>query len=442
MESVRLFLALAAHHGWKLYHMDFETALLNGILQEQVYIQQPRGYEVSGQEHRVLKLKRALYGLKQAPRTWNTTLDVYLHEQGFARCPHEYALYVKRVNHDLMLICIYVDDLLLMGNKLKLLDDFKQSLVMRFEMTDLGVMSHYLGLQVQQKEEGIFVTQKHYIEHILNEVGLSHSKPVNTPLAVGSVFCKANSSAHFTDSAVYRSVVGSLRYITCTRPDIMHAVGMVSRYMQQPTVEQWAACKRILRYLKGTKSYGLWFPRAGSCFPTSDTAYSAISTTVDDVLNIVGYCDSDWAGDVDERKSTTGFVFMVGSTAISWASKKQPIVALSSSEAEYVAAATCVSHALWLLKLLAELKIKQEGPMIIHVDNQSAIAIAKNPVYHDRSKHIDVRFHFLRDAIAKKEVELKFVRTQAQIADVMTKALSYATFSRCRRMLGVVPSQD
>ncbi|GAB2299634.1 hypothetical protein Dimus_038573 [Dionaea muscipula] len=334
-----------------------------------------------------------------------------------------------------MFICIYVDDLLLMGSKKSLIDDFKHGLVQRFEMTDLGLMSHYLEIKVQQKSTGVFISQSHYIVQVLEAVSMSKCKPVTTPMAANSSFSRTGdrvSTPTTVDVAVYRSVVRSLRYITCTRPDIAYAVGIISKHMQQPKLGHWLACKRVLRYLKGTLEYGMWFPTsvtAGSLAPAHDH------------FHIVGYSDNDWAGDVNERKSTTGFVFMSGSTAIFWASKKQPIVALSSSEAKYVAAASCVSHALWLRKLMTELGLKQEEPIIIHVDNQSAIVIANNPVNHDRSKHIDVRFHFLREAIAQKDVELKFVRTHAQVADVLTKALSFPAFSRCRKMIGVMSNQ-
>ncbi|GAB2268299.1 hypothetical protein Dimus_038706 [Dionaea muscipula] len=425
--------------------MDFKTAFLNGVLEEQVFVEQPLGYEAPGQEHQVLKLKRALYGLKQAPRTWNTTLDTYLQQQGFTRCPHEYAFYVKKMEYKLLLICVYVDDLLITGSSLQQIEQFKHSLVGKFEMTDLGLMNHYLGLEVEQKKTGIFMSQRRYIEQVLKEVNLTYCKLVNTPIALGTVFSGSLPGAQLTDATVYRSVVGSLRYIACTRPNIVYAVGMVSRYMQRPTTEHWMACKRILRYLKGTLDHGLWYPTV--TVATSVIVASAPNQAGSCVLydpeqfTIMGYSDSDWAGDIDERKSTTGWVFMAGTTTVSWASKKQLIVALSSSKPEYVAAAACVSHAVWLRKLLAELQLKQERPMMIHVDNQSAIAIAKNPVYHDRSKHIDVRFYFLREAIAQKEVELSFVRTHAQVADVFTKALSFAMFSRCRRMLGVQPNQ-
>ncbi|GAB2290803.1 hypothetical protein Dimus_038122 [Dionaea muscipula] len=195
--------------------------------------------------------------------------------------------------------------------------------------------------------------------------------------------------------------------------------------METPMEDHFNVCKRILRYLKGTLSYGLWYPSGSG----SSTEYT-----------LIGFSDSDWGGDFDSRKSTTGFLFCLGETPFTWVSKLQPIVTLSSSEAEYVAIASCVSHGLWLRQLLAELHVHQELPTVIHVDNQSAIAIAKNPVYHDRSKHIDVRFHFLRESVANEFVKLKYVKTQDQLADLLTKPLSLHVFTKFRSLYGVVDS--
>ncbi|GAB2301340.1 hypothetical protein Dimus_038962 [Dionaea muscipula] len=267
--------------------MDFKTAFLNGVLEEQVFVEQPLGYVVPGQEHRVLRLRRALYGLKQATRTWNTTLDTYLQVQGFTRCPHEYALYVKKQEQKLILICVYVDDLLITGSSSQQIAQFKRDLVSKFEMTDLGHMSHYLGLEVEQKDDGIFMSQKGYIQQVLTDIGLSHCKAVNTAISMGTVFSSYSPGAQSTDATVYRSVVGSFRYIMCTRPDIVYTVGMVSRYMQHPTVEHWMACKRILRYLKGTLDHGLWYPT---------TVATSVTVTTNEAVPTARYEGTDSNG--------------------------------------------------------------------------------------------------------------------------------------------------
>jgi hypothetical protein len=207
------------------------------------------------------------------------------------------------------------------------------------------------------------------------------------------------------DATLYKSLVGSLRYLTCTRPDIAYGVGLVNRYMEEPKMTHWKAIKQILRYVKGTLSHGLFYSHTNE-------------------FDLVGYSDSDWSGDLDDRKSTSGFVFFMGSTTFTWLSKKQPIVTLSTREAEYVAASSCVCHSLWLRKLLKEINFSQEKATNIRVDNKSAIVLAKNPVHHERSKHIDVRFHFIREHVKNGDVEMTHVASRNQVADIFTKSLS------------------
>ncbi|XP_020266632.1 uncharacterized protein LOC109842134 [Asparagus officinalis] len=366
---------------------------------------------MKGQEDKVYHLKKALYGLKQAPRAWNARIDGYLHQNGFIKCPYEHAIYMKR-NHrgEFLIICLYVDDLLYTGSSTEMLAEFKAAMFNEFEMTDNGLMSYFLGIEVKQQQEGIFISQKKYMKEILEKFKMNECNPVNTPVAIGMKLSREE-DGHFVDSTLFKSLVGSLRYLTITRPDITYGVGLVSRYMETPNESHWLAAKRILRYIKGTLNLGLFY------------AY-------DENAQLVGYSDSDWGGDQDERKSTTGYVFYLGSTAFSWTSKKQGVVALSSCEAEYVAAASTVCEAIWLRNILKELDHPQEDSTVIFVDNKSAIQLAKNPVHHGRSKHIDTRFHFLT-------IELKHCHTTEQVADIFTKPLSGETFMRLRDMLGI-----
>jgi hypothetical protein len=214
------------------------------------------------------------------------------------------------------------------------------------------------------------------------------------------------------DSTIFMSLVGSLRYLTCTRPGILYGVGLVSCYMGSPTMTHFKAAKRIIRYVKGTIDFGLLYQSSNE-------------------FKLIGYSDNDWGGDVDDRKSTTGFVFYLGNSAFSWSSKKQPIVTLSSTcEAEYVAATSSVCHAIWLRKLLKELHMPQVDAKEIYLHNKSALALAKNPVFHDRSKHIDTKYHFIKECIVKKEVQLKFMKTHDQVADIFTKPLKNEIFSK------------
>ncbi|KAL5866165.1 hypothetical protein ACOSQ3_003679 [Xanthoceras sorbifolium] len=287
-----------------------------------------------------------------------------------------------------------------------------------FEMTDIGLMAYYLGIEVKQKEEGIFISQENYAKEILKKFKMDDCKLINTPVECGIKLSK-HDKGESIDPTFFKSLVGSLRYLTCTRPDILYAVALVSRYMEDPTTTHFKAAKRILRYIKGTIDFGLFY-------------------SVSNDYKLVGYSDSDWGGDIDDRKSTSGFVFFMGNTAFTWMSKKQPIVTLSTCEAEYVAATSCVCHVIWLRNLLKELGLPQEEPTEICVDNKSAIALAKNPVFHDRSKHIDTRYHYIRECIAKRDVQMEYVKSKDQIADIFTKPLGFEDFSRLRSLLGMV----
>eukprot|EP00253_Pinus_taeda_P022671 PITA_22671 len=337
METVRTVLSIAAQHKWKIYQMDVKSAFLNGVLKEEVYVEQPPGYEVDGEEHKVCKLKKALYGLKQAPRTWYNRIDAYLIENGFDKCDGEPTLYIKEND-------------------------------------------------VDQSENGVFISQDKYVEVELKRFNMQNSKAAVTPIAVGLKLTKEDSSNDL-DPKLYKSIVGSLMYLTATRPDIMHAVSLISRFMERPKETHWQAAKRILRYVNGTKGFGI--------------LYSSSET-----FRLTGYTESDWAGSVDDRKSTSGYVFHMGSRAISWASKKQPVVALSTAEVEYVAKTTTACQAVWLRRVLRDLCHEQENGTTIYCDNSSAITLSKNSVFHKRTKHIDTKFHFIRELVNNGEIVL------------------------------------
>ena len=418
LDTVRLLISLAAHHKWKIYQLDVKSAFLNGVLEEEVYVEQPEGFQVQGEEDKVYRLKKALYGLKQAPRAWNSRIDNYLHQNGFQKCPYEHSVYMKNGEKgEFLIICLYVDDLLFTGNNEAMFHEFKQSMFSEFEMTDNGLMSYFLGIEVKQESDGIYISQQRYMRDILKKFNMDKCNTVNTPVATGLKLSKGG-EGEFVNSTVYKSLVGSLRYLTITRPDIVYGVGLVSRYMETPRESHWLAAKRILRYIRGTLNYGLFY-------------------NFGEDAKLFGYSDSDWGGDQDERKSTTGYVFFLGSTAFSWTSKKQSIVALSSCEAEYVAVASTVCEAIWLRNLLKSVCHPQVESTVIHVDNVSAIKLAKNPVQHGRSKHIDTRFHFLRDHVKQKTIELVYCHTKEQVADIFTKPLPIETFRLLREMLGM-----
>lgn len=417
METIRLLISQAAQFRWPIFQMDVKSAFLNGVLEEEVYIEQPPGYMKIGEEKKVLKLKKALYGLKQAPRAWNTRIDTYFKESGFKQCPYEHALYTKKSGGNVLFVALYVDDLIFMGNNDEIIEKFKDTMTREFEMTDLGLMKFFLGLEVRQGETGIFVSQETYAKEILKKYKMADCNPVSTPMEPGAKLSKFDGGER-VDASKYRSLVGSLRYLTCTRPDLSLSVGIVSRFMEEPVYSHWKALKRILRYVKGTESLGLFYSKT-------------------EEFKLLGYTDSDWCGDIDDRKSTSGYVFFMGDTAFTWLSKKQPIVTLSTCEAEYVAASWCVCHAIWLRNLLGKFEQQQLGATEIRIDNKSAIELAKNPVNHERSKHIDVRFHFIRDQVKKGSVELVHVASRDQVADIFTKPLPTVLLENCKKLLGI-----
>ncbi|XP_072073935.1 uncharacterized mitochondrial protein AtMg00810-like [Arachis hypogaea] len=274
-----------------------------------------------------------------------------------------------------------------------------------FELSDMGLMSYYLGIEVKQMQDGIFISQQAYARELLKKLNMLDCNPTNTPMECGVKLSKEK-GVRKVDRTLFRSLVGSLRYLTCTRPDILFSVGLISRYMENSTETYMKAANRNLRYLRGTLEYGMFY------------------STLDE-FKLMDNCDSDYAGDIDDRKSTTGFVFFLGNNAISWCSKKQPIVTLSTCEAEYVAATACACHAIWLKILLKELHFEQAESTKIMMDNKSAIALAKNPLFHDRSKHIETKYHFIRQCIENMHVEVQYVKSLDQVADIFTKPLKY-----------------
>jgi hypothetical protein len=323
MESVRVMVALAAHHGWPIHHMDVKTAFLNGDLLEEVYVEQPPGFIVDGKESKVLRLRKALYGLRQAPRAWNTKLDASLHSLGFVRSKAEHAVYRRGGGEKLLLVGVYVDDLVITGASIEEVKKFKQEMTHLFKMSDLGELSFYLGIAVQQRGGTITLQQTAYAKKLLQRAGMEECNPCSVPMEARLKLSRSG-AGNLVDATHYRSIVGGLRYLVHTRPDISYAVGYVSRFMEAPTSEHLAAVKHLLRYVAGTLSYGIVYGR-GRGAP-----------------NLLGFSDADLAGDVDDRKSTTGMIFFLGRSPVSWQSRKQRVVAASSCESEYIAASTTV----------------------------------------------------------------------------------------------------
>jgi hypothetical protein len=420
MESVRMLLAAAAQEGWFVHHMDVKSAFLNGELKEEVYVQQPPGFVAAGHEEKVLKLNKALYGLRQAPRAWNVKLDSSLQVKGFTRCASEHGMYTRGAGEARVVVGVYVDDLIITGANSAVVEKFKEEMRQTFRMSDLGLLSFYLGIEVKQGNKCITLGQPAYAKKLLEKARMVNCNPCSTPMEV-RLQLSGKSTSEEVDATMYRSLVGSLRCLVNTRPDISFAVGYVSRFMEKPRQEHLAAVKHLLRYIAGTIDYGLVYPK----LTKGDS-------------RLIGYSDSDLGGDVDERKSTAGVIFFLGEMVISWSSQKQKTVALSTCEAKYMAGAAGACQAVWLRRLLSDIAGENVQQPILKMDNQSAIALSKNPVLHDRSKHIDTKFHFIRECVEDGRISLEHVTTQEQLADILTKSLGRARFCELRDKIGVV----
>lgn len=418
LETVRLLLALAARNGWEIHHLDVKSAFLNGELQETVFVSQPPSFEVRNKEHLVYKLLKALYGLHQAPRAWYARLNRYLESLGFSKCPYEQAVYTKKEGPEVLIIGVYVDDLLVTGTNISNIQKFKRQMGEEFDMTDLGKLSHYLGMEVSQQLGYIELKQESYAKKLLVRAGMAECRSAKYPMET-SIQLDKDEKGKAVDATQFKSIVGGLRYLVHTRPDIAYAVGIVSRYMERPTVLHQAAVKRILRYIKGTTNYGLIYSKG----------------TGNHLLE--GYSDSDLAGNTEDRRSTGAMAFYLNDNLITWVSQKQRCVALSSCEAEFMAATAAACQAVWLRNLLIQITGVTHGPVIIYVDNKSAIDLAKNPVFHGRSKHIDIRYHFIRECVGRGEIEVKYVSSNEQRADVLTKAMATVKFEQMRALLGI-----
>jgi hypothetical protein len=399
--------------------MDVKFAFLNGDLKEEVYVHQPPGFVIPGKENKVRRLRKALYGLRQAPRAWNAKLDSTPKKMGFEQSFHEAAVYRRGKDGNALLVGVYVDNLMITGTKEAEVEAFKEEMKATFQMSDLGLLSFYLGIEVHQDSSGISLRQISYAKRLVELGGLIGCNLAYTPMEERLKLSR-DSTAKEVDAMQYRCIVGSLCYLVHTWPDLAFAVGYVSRFMQRPMTEHQQAIKRILRYVEGTTDYGLHYPRC----PGAE--------------HFIGYSVSDLASDIDTSKSISGMLFFLGKCLISWQSVKQQVVALSSCEAEYIAATTASTQALWLARLLDNLLGRDAEAVELRVDSKSALALAKNPVFHERSKHICIKYHFIRSCLDEGSIKAGYINTQDQLADLLTKSLGRVKFQELRARIGMV----
>lgn len=419
--SIRTLLSFAVQNNLHVHQMDVVTAFLNGHLEEEIYMEQPEGYIKPGQEHLVCKLKRSIYGLKQSPRCWSKAFTKFMKDIGFKQSTSDPCVFV-RSRQDLEILAVYVDDLILITESTESMDELKQALKTRYKMKDMGELSYILGISVVQEKEKncVFLHQKHYIETILQKYGMNNANPITTPADTNVKLIKDDGVSKPVNPSTYQSMVGSLLYAAmATRPDIAHAVSVVSKFNANPNAAHLTAVKRILRYLKGTVNLALKYERSESG-------------------TLIGFSDADWAGDQDDRRSTTGKILFLSGGAVSWFSKKQATVALSTAEAEYVAVSQAAQEGTWLKRLLTDLGMSDSSTVILE-DNQGAIAIAKNPVNHSRTKHIDIRYHYIRECVQNGQIQVQYCPTIDMKADILTKPLTRQRFECLRRKIGLYP---
>ena len=426
-ESIRQMVALGASKGLEMHQMDVTTAFLYAPLDEEVYMQQPEGTVIPGEEGKVMRLLKCLYGLKQSPRQWNQLIDAVLKQLGFTRLKSDFGIYVKGEGDDAVYIALYVDDLFLVGKKLGRIQEVKDGLSSQFKMKDLGEAKFLLGIEIRRQPNGdVFLVQERYARDVVKRFNMEGCKSVSTPLELGSQLDSSHQPISDgekgeMENIPYRSAIGSLMYLaTCTRPDLAAAVSELSKFSQNPGIAHWEGVKRVLRYVSGTVGDGLLYKRGAQ-------------------IEVWGYSDAGHAGDHETSKGRSGYVFMSAGAAVSWRSSMMKLVTHSSCESEYVGLSEAGNEAVYLHQLQGEMGIGK-GSVLLLGDNESSLKLALNPVFHQRSKHIRIKYHSLRDRVEEGLIELCKVDTGLNAADMMTKNVGVGVLKICKSLVGIVPS--
>ncbi|UYV66286.1 hypothetical protein LAZ67_4001208 [Cordylochernes scorpioides] len=407
--TIRMFLALAVEYNLILHQMDVQSAYLNGEIKEEIYMTQPENFVSRKYPEKVCRLKKAIYGLKQAGIVWHEKLDNELKNLGLKQLQSDNCVYIKH-DEGILLVAIYVDDLIIAAEREDTLKSFKESMKRIFKIKDLGGINWCLGIRIQMKEDGsISIDQERYIEELLAKYRMKEAKPISTPMDSNSKLTKISSIEGENEpvkKVEYQSLIGSLIYLSVsTRPDIAYAVSALGQFSNDPRRQHWNAAKRVLRYLKGTSCLRITYRKSNEA--------------------LHGYVDADWGGNLVDRKSHTGIVYFLARGPIAWESRKQQTVTLSSTESEYIALCEAGKEAVYLRALLDEMGFGEllNGPTVLKTDNQGAQQLARNPVYHARTKHIDIKWHYIRSICSDGLVEVVHTPTQENVADILTKGL-------------------
>ena len=434
-QTLRILLTIASHFDYEVEQFDFDTAFLNGVLTEEIYMTQPEGFVQDKSKYCLLK--KSLYGLKQSPRCWYEKLSKTLVTKGFKQNPFDPTLYYSSEMQTYILV--YVDDLIVCSKTKDNISNLEKFLRSLFKLKSLGSLSHFLNIQItrNRKTKEIFLSQENYTSELLSCVNLKNAKPVSTPMTPGVKLSKtnvSNSAKRIKQDFDFREVIGKLLYLSIhTRPDICYAVSQLSQFLDNPDQEHFEQLIYLLRYLQGTKHYCL---KLGGKH-----------------LNLNSYCDSTWASDVSDRHSVGGYLIFIGDSLVSWSSKKQKSIALSSTEAEYMSLGACCQETLYIQYILKSVlttpipkvhsNLLRELPdPTIYCDNMGAIKLANNPITNSRSKHIEIKHHFVKELIKERRIQLIYCSTKEMPADLLTKSLPIQSFTKFRKILQIQPIPD
>lgn len=440
-KSMRTLLAIATIYNYEVEHLDVETAFLNASLNEELYMKLPKGYEqyTNGGVQLVCRLHKSIYGLKQASNEWNKELDNTIRSFGFTQCVTEPCVYYRLSDsNETIILLIFVDDIIAIycSEDSKEWFEVKNNFMNKYKMKDLKKASFVLGMKIERNIGHLKLSHQSHIESMLSNFKMQDCKAKLTPSEVSKLSNELCPQSYEQEKgskqmlSEYQSIVGALMYVAIsTRPDIMHSVCAVSKYVCNPGTAHMIAAKRVLRYLQGTTEIGLNYESKQS---KQNVGINDCDEHSKKMIDLVGYCDADWGGDLDDRRSTTGFVIKINNNTVHWTSKRQRTVALSTAEAEYMAICEVSKEITWLVSFLTELKFGFKTIPTVYSDNQSAIAMTKLEKFHNQSKHISIRYHFIKEKVKNLQLQLKYIESGKQQADILTKSLGKNLFVQFR----------